>query len=238
MWYFMCIEIDNILVNVEIVRKNNKNTYMRVKNGVLVVTTNYMVSDRKIKEIIINNKNSIIKMLEKDNKLNEKNNYFYLFGKKYDVVYGSFNEIDITCDKIYVKNEKELNKIQTAYKQLAVKLQLLGVELNKDEKAKDIQLFLDALADDLNTSNALTQVFSVVKEINQILRTREFDVNLGYEKFLELKDMLYILGLNLDYILLSEDDKKLYNEYNEAKASKDFEKSDNLRKLLIEKNIL
>ena len=48
----MCIEIDNILVNVEIVRKNNKNTYMRVKNGVLVVTTNYMVSDRKIKEII------------------------------------------------------------------------------------------------------------------------------------------------------------------------------------------
>ena len=110
MWYFMCIEIDNILVNVEIVRKNNKNTYMRVKNGVLVVTTNYMVSDRKIKEIIINNKNSIIKMLEKDNKLNEKNNYFYLFGKKYDVVYGSFNEIDITCDKIYVKNEKELNK--------------------------------------------------------------------------------------------------------------------------------
>ena len=55
MWYFMCIEIDNILVNVEIVRKNNKNTYMRVKNGVLVVTTNYMVSDRKIKEIIIIN---------------------------------------------------------------------------------------------------------------------------------------------------------------------------------------
>ena len=113
MWYFMCIEIDNILVNVEIVRKNNKNTYMRVKNGVLVVTTNYMVSDRKIKEIIINNKDSIIKMLEKDNKLNEKNNYFYLFGKKYDVVYGSFNEIDITCDKIYVKNEKELNKYLT-----------------------------------------------------------------------------------------------------------------------------
>lgn len=110
MWYFMRIEIDNILVNVEIVRKNNKNTYMRVKNGVLVVTTNYMVSDRKMKEIIINNKNSIIKMLEKDNRLNEKNNYFYLFGKKYDVVYGSFNEIDITCDKIYVKNEKELNK--------------------------------------------------------------------------------------------------------------------------------
>ena len=141
-------------------------------------------------------------------------------------------------DEMLATNEKELNKIQTAYKQLAVKLQLLGVELNKDEKAKDIQLFLDALADDLNTSNALTQVFSVVKEINQILRTREFDVNLGYEKFLELKDMLYILGLNLDYILLSEDDKKLYNEYNEAKASKDFEKSDNLRKLLIEKNIL
>ena len=39
-------------------------------------------------------------------------------------------------------------------------------------------------------------------------------------------------------IELPERLKKLYNEYNEAKASKDFEKSDNLRKLLIEKNIL
>ena len=106
----MKFDYDGETYEVEVIRKNNKNTYMRVKNGVLVVTTNYMVSDRKIKEIIINNKNSIIKMLEKDNKLNEKNNYFYLFGKKYDVVYGSFNEIDITCDKIYVKNEKELNK--------------------------------------------------------------------------------------------------------------------------------
>ena len=142
------------------------------------------------------------------------------------------------ADEMLASNVKELTKLQTAYKQLTVKLQLCGKTLNNDEKALNINPFLEALADDLNTSNALAYLFSVIKETNQILRTPQFDVELGYQKFLEIKDMLYILGLDINYIVLNEEDKKLYNEYNEAKAQKDFAKSDELRNLLISRNIL
>ena len=142
------------------------------------------------------------------------------------------------ADEMLASNVKELTKLQTAYKQLTVKLQLCGKTLNNEEKALNINTFLEALADDLNTSNALAHLFSVIKEANQILRTPQFDVELGYQKFLEIKDMLYILGLDINYIVLNEEDKKLYNEYNEAKAQKDFAKSDELRNLLISRNIL
>ena len=33
---------------IEIIRKNNKNTYIRVKDNKVIVTTNYLVSNRKI----------------------------------------------------------------------------------------------------------------------------------------------------------------------------------------------
>lgn len=141
-------------------------------------------------------------------------------------------------DEIFASAAKELNKMQTAYKQLAIKLQLSNVTLNEHEKAKDISTFLLALADDLNTSNALTYLYSVIKEVNQLLRTPNFDLNLAYEKYLELKDMFYLLGLRIEYPVLNEDDKKLYNKYNEAKANKDFALSDQIRAELITKNIL
>ncbi|MCF0117300.1 MAG: cysteine--tRNA ligase [Bacilli bacterium] len=142
------------------------------------------------------------------------------------------------ADDILASNAKEINKMQMAYKQLAVKLQLLGVELKEDDKASNIDEFLNAIADDLNTSNALADLYLKIKEANQLIRTNPFDTEAGYQKFLQLKDMFYILGLNIQYPLLNAEDKKLYNEYNEAKANKDFEKSDLLRNTLIEKGIL
>ena len=56
--------------------------------------------------------------------------------------------------------------------------------------------------------------------------------------FSTIKDELYILGINIEYPILSSDDKKLLSEYNLAKTNKDFAKSDELRKQLIDKRIL
>ena len=105
----MKIEIDNKVYEIEIIKKNNKNTYVRVKNGKIVVTTNYFTSKHSIIKLIKNNQDSIIKMIDKDSKKNAKNDNFYYFGKKYDVIYG-FNNIDITDDKIYVLDKKNLDK--------------------------------------------------------------------------------------------------------------------------------
>ena len=56
---------------IEIIRKDNKNTYLRVKDGKIVVTTNYLISNKKIDKLISDNKNFINKALSKDIKKKE-----------------------------------------------------------------------------------------------------------------------------------------------------------------------
>lgn len=133
--------------------------------------------------------------------------------------------------------KQEVNKIETAYRQLALKLQTSDIDMSKGEP-KYINPFLLALADDLNTANALMEVFNVIKLANTALRTREADLTLLNGYFKTLTDMFFVLGLDITYTKLSEEDKKLYNEYMTAKMNKDFAKSDALRGELINKKIL
>jgi len=105
----MQVVIDDNSYNVEIIKKNNKNTYIRVKDGRIIVTTNYFTSKNSIIKLIENNKDSIVKMIDKDSKRNEKNDNFYYFGKKYDIIYG-FSKIEISDDKIYVYDKNSLDK--------------------------------------------------------------------------------------------------------------------------------
>ena len=94
---------------LEIIKKNNRNTYIRVKNGVIIATTNYLCTKKSIINLIKENEQSIIKMIEQDEKKINKKENFYYFGKKYDIVYG-FSDIEFTEDKIYAKDEKKLTK--------------------------------------------------------------------------------------------------------------------------------
>lgn len=105
----MHITIENTEYPVEIIRKNNKNTYIRIKNGTIVVTTNYFTTKKSILKLITDNQTSILKMINKDSKKQEKATNFYYFGQQYDVIYG-FDTFEITDNKIYVKDELTLNK--------------------------------------------------------------------------------------------------------------------------------
>lgn len=98
---------------IEIIRKNNKNTYIRVKDNKVIVTTNYLVSNKKIEELINNNKEFINKNLTKHSEKREDNS-FKLFGNTYDIVYG-FNDTEIENNKIYTKDEKSFNKYLSKY---------------------------------------------------------------------------------------------------------------------------
>ena len=98
---------------IEIIRKNNKNTYLRVKEGKIVITTNYLVTSRQIERLINNNKDFIDKALIK-NEIKKEDTSFKLFGVSYDIVYG-FNTTEISDNKIYTKDEKSLNKYLTKY---------------------------------------------------------------------------------------------------------------------------
>ena len=105
--------LDNKEYNIEIIRKNNKNTYIRIKNSTIVVTTNYFTSTKMIEKLINDNKSFIDKALNKS--INKKeDSTFKLFGKRYDIIYG-FPNTEIEENKIYTKDEKTLNKYLSKY---------------------------------------------------------------------------------------------------------------------------
>ena len=96
---------------VEIVRKNNKNTYVRVRDGKIYVTTNYFTCSGTINKLLKDNYKAIGKMIDRAEKREEKKELFLLFGKHYDVVYGDFDRPVIFEDGcIKVINEKTLCK--------------------------------------------------------------------------------------------------------------------------------
>ena len=64
----MKIEIDDNYYDIDIIKKNNKNTYVRVKNGRIVVTTNYLTGKNSITKLIMDNKDSIISMIKRESR--------------------------------------------------------------------------------------------------------------------------------------------------------------------------
>lgn len=99
--------------NIEIVRKNNKNTYLRVRDNKIIVSTNYFTTKKQIIKLIEDNTTFINKALDKSIKKKE-DDHFKLFGKSYDIIYGPFNT-EINNNKIYTKDEKAFNKYFTKY---------------------------------------------------------------------------------------------------------------------------
>lgn len=98
---------------IEVIRKNNKNTYLRVKDNKIVVTTNYLTSNRTISKLITSNKEFIDRALTKSISKSEDTS-FKLFGREYDIIYG-FKDTEVDNNKIYTKDEKSLNKYLSLY---------------------------------------------------------------------------------------------------------------------------
>ena len=144
--------------------------------------------------------------------------------------------VNFTEDTIKAATQ-EINKMQMAYKQMALKLQTSGVDLSKG-KPLYIDGFLSALADDLNTANALAELYNLLKEANQIIRTKDTDLEKLNNLFKTLSDMFLVLGLDIKYVKMSEEDQKNYQAYLEAKTMQNYAKSDELRQLLIAKGIM
>jgi len=103
--------IDNKEYEVIIIKKNNKNTYIRVKEDMKIyVTTNYLQSKLSIKKLLDNNIDSLKKMIEAQNKKNIKKQYFNYLGNSYEVFIDKVDEIKILDDAIFTPSEEYLNK--------------------------------------------------------------------------------------------------------------------------------
>jgi len=132
--------------------------------------------------------------------------------------------------------KRNIEKISMALKAAEIKMQLNGInplECKGDEE----KAFFDAMCDDLNTPNAISELYAEVKNLNQLLRVREIDFNALCLSYGRIRDYLATLGLRINPVLLDEEGKQLYASYNQAKADKNFALSDELRQKLIEKGI-
>ena len=99
------------VIPLEIVRKNNKNIYFRVKDGNLVVTAHKLVSENEIKKLVMKNEDSLLKMYNKVVKKETKELQFTYLGKPYVKVFDeSIKGVIIDDGFIYAKSESVFDK--------------------------------------------------------------------------------------------------------------------------------
>lgn len=123
------------------------------------------------------------------------------------------------------------DKVYNALKQANLEVQLKGLEVGKLTQDDKINEIMD---EDFNTSNLVTYLLDLVKELNTKLRAKEDFVD-TYDK---IKLINYILGLEYKFVELSDEDKEIYNKWMEYRNNKDFENADKMRAELVDRKII
>jgi len=120
----MKIKINGNIYNVEIIRKNNKNMYLRIKKDLKVeVTAPKLMPNYRIKQFVEENKDYISKVIRsKKEVLDKKKDKFEYLGILYDICYTNKKEIklgnkiafigkNMNTDNWYKKKAKEIFQI-------------------------------------------------------------------------------------------------------------------------------
>ncbi len=108
----MIYRLDNEDYEVEILKKGNKNTYVRVKENLTIqVTTNHFATKHDIKNLLDRNQDFLRKTLGKREIEKQKDDDFYFLGKKFDiVVVPILKGVEIDGNKLYVPDKSLLDK--------------------------------------------------------------------------------------------------------------------------------
>jgi cysteinyl-tRNA synthetase len=138
---------------------------------------------------------------------------------------------------IIENTQQELLKLQISVQQLASFIQLHGGQLTNNPLPAPLE-FLQALANDINTANALTYLHQYLKTTNAFLREKTPSIKDLIHRFFTIQAMLTILGLLISFPILTHDDHQLYQDYVSAKQAQDFLKSDAIRDLLKKRLII
>lgn len=141
-------------------------------------------------------------------------------------------------DEVIETSKKELDKIVSALKNSRIKVQLNDIEISDVKDEESYRSFLDAMDDDLNTPNAYTVIYDTVKKLNNSLRTKDLDYDLIIKYINSIEAMLDVLGIEYNTYKLSQEDKQLFLNWNNAKAEKDFETADKYRNELSMKGLI
>lgn len=114
----MLFKTDNENYEIIIIKKNNKNTYIRVKEDLKIyITTNKFARDKDIEKLIIANYDSIKDCLEKMKRKKQKNDKNFILGKEVDIIkLSNQTHPKLYGNKFYIKD----NNIDKYLKEFAV----------------------------------------------------------------------------------------------------------------------
>lgn len=178
--------------DITIIRKNNKNTYLRVKDSKIIITTNYFVTNTQINKLINNNTNFINKCLDKEIKRKE-NTSFMLFGKAYDIIYGLF-DTEIEDNKIYTKDEKSLTKYLNKY----------IYDIFYDRLIYWYNLFEENIPEPTLKIRKMTSRWGVCN-----IKTKNITLNYELSKY-EIKALDYVIVHELSHLIEANHSKKFW----------------------------
>ncbi len=108
----MIIELNDKKIKVEIIRKPNKNIYMRFSSSlVLTISCNKWLSEKDLQKIIEKNHASLENMQKQKQMEEEKNIFFWYLGKSYVRIFNpEVKTAKFYQDTIMIKDEKMLQK--------------------------------------------------------------------------------------------------------------------------------
>lgn len=107
----MKYELDGKEYNVKVVKKNNKNTYLRVLDDMTIyITTNYLTTNKSIIKLLDTNKDRLRVMLTRQSNQNKKKEAFFYLGREYDIIEVSImDRVEINDKYIYIPNKKKFD---------------------------------------------------------------------------------------------------------------------------------
>ena len=133
---------------------------------------------------------------------------------------------------------KELERVLSPMKQADIKVALANQSFDDSYDEEEYRHFLDQLDDDMNTPNAYAVIFETVKKLNQALRQKEIDFKEVGKYRNAVEKMLKVLGIEVEKPVIGEEEKEIFQKWNEAKSAKDFAKADEYHVVLTERGLL
>lgn len=139
-------------------------------------------------------------------------------------------------DELMKKMTIEWEKFEKIYVSLYRKIELNDLKFNGND-LEIMKEFLNEMAYDFNTANALSVLYNLQKKINKDLRNTNCSLDELKDDFQTLQDMFDIFGLFVDIQPLSIKEKELVHAWQKAREKKDFVKADELRLKITEMDI-
>ncbi len=159
--------------DIVIERKNNKRTYIRVKDDLKIhVSTNYFETNFSIKKLIKDNYSEICRMIDNAKVKKENNSGFFYLGKKYTIVHIEGDDISFSNDIVYIGRDVDIDKW---YKSKAKDLFLERLNYNYDNFSRKIpypKLRIRKMTSRWGVCNIMTHIITL--NLNLIKRDTKY----------------------------------------------------------------